>query len=76
MISLDTLPQRTVARVHSICDSVVSNRLMEMGFYPDQKLEILGKAPFGDPLAVRIGNSTVMLRLTEAQCVSVVEENR
>ena len=76
MISLDTLPQRTIARIHSVCDSVVSNRLMEMGFYPEQKIEVIGKAPFGDPVAVRIGNSTVMLRLSEARCISVVEEKR
>lgn len=76
MISLDTLPQRTIARVHSVSDSMVSNRLLEMGFYPDQRIEVIGKAPFGDPVAVRVGNSTVMLRLTEAKCISVVEEKR
>ncbi len=71
MTTLDKLPKNTHANVHSVCEGILSSRLMEMGFYPQQKVQIIGKAPFGEPLAVRIGNSTVMLRLAEAKCISV-----
>lgn len=70
-MNLDKLPKDTSASIQSVCESLVSNRLIELGFYPNQKVQVIAKAPFGGPLAVRIGNSTVMLRSAEAKCISV-----
>lgn len=70
-MTLNNIPQDSDAEICEISENVISSRLLEMGFYPHQKLQVIGRAPFGDPIAVRIGNSTVMLRSAEAKCISV-----
>ena len=46
--------------------------LEEIGFIPGESVCLLARAlPWGDPLVVRIGNSTFALRRAEAACVLV-----
>ena len=47
-------------------------RLAELGFVPGERVRILARAPFGDPLAVRAGSGTFALRRAEAACVRVL----
>lgn len=74
MKTLKDIPENQFARITSLTESSTSERLMEMGFLRDQRVKVIRKAPFGDPLAVRVGNSTVMLRLSEADSVGVEME--
>lgn len=44
----------------------VADRLVEMGFDEGAEVEILHRAPLGDPIAVRVDGTTVALRLALA----------
>ncbi len=49
-----------------------SRWLAEIGFLPGEGVELLALGPFGgDPLVVRVGDSTFALRRAEAACVRV-----
>ena len=50
----------------------LENRLIEMGFVEDARVEILHEGMFGrDPIAVRVNNATVAIRRREAMAVLV-----
>jgi ferrous iron transport protein A len=52
--------------------STVSRRLLELGFVPGEAFEIVEEIrPGGDPMAVRVGNTTFALRRREAAAVVV-----
>ena len=70
-MTLKDLPEDKMAVIKNVSEDLNGRRLLEIGFHKNQKVKVIGKAPFGDPLAVRIGNSTVMLRSHEAGSVLV-----
>lgn len=50
-----------------------ARQLEEIGFYPGEPVMVMTRGfPGGDPLVVRIGQSTFALRCAEAACVEVV----
>lgn len=52
---------------------MTASRLHELGFDEGVDLELLHRAPFGgDPLALRVGNMVVALRLEMARLIEVV----
>lgn len=52
--------------------STVSRRLLELGFIPGETIEVIAEIwPGGDPMAVRLGNTTFALRRREAGAVLV-----
>jgi len=53
--------------------STVSRRLLELGFIPGETVEVIEEIwPGGDPMAVRLGNTTTFaLRRREAGAVMV-----
>lgn len=52
--------------------STVSRRLLELGFVPGESLEVVEEIwPGGDPMAVRLGNTTFALRRREAAAVLI-----
>jgi ferrous iron transport protein A len=52
--------------------STVSRRLLELGFIPGEAIEVVEEIwPGGDPMAVRLGNTTFALRRREARAVMV-----
>jgi ferrous iron transport protein A len=52
--------------------STVSRRLLELGFVPGECFEVVEEIwPGGDPIAVRLGNTTFALRRREASAVMV-----
>jgi ferrous iron transport protein A len=52
--------------------STVSRRLLELGFIPGEAFEVVAEIwPGGDPIAVRLGNTTFALRRREAGAVMV-----
>lgn len=53
-------------------ESTVSRRLLELGFVPGEPIEVVATVwPGGDPMAVRLGNTTFALRRREARAVLV-----
>jgi len=65
----------TVVNVSSgTADSALKHlfrRLAELGFMPGETVKMLRKSLGGEPIAVRIGNSTFALRRHEAEHISV-----
>lgn len=50
--------------------------LAEIGFLPGESVQVLARGvPGGDPLVVRVGDSTFALRRAEAHCVQVHDPN-
>lgn len=53
----------------------VSRRLMELGFVPGERIRVLKRGvPGGDPIAVKVGESTFALRRFEASLISIKPE--
>lgn len=72
----------TIAGVHedgAVLDdetgATVLMRLIEIGFVPGERFEIISESwPGGDPIAVRIGGTCFALRRREAQAIQVIPE--
>lgn len=53
-------------------DMDLSRRLMELGFVVGERVSVMAKAfPSGEPIAVKIGDSTFALRRFEASLIRV-----
>jgi ferrous iron transport protein A len=59
------------ALVEKINDSELSLKLLEMGLLPGEVVALENIAPFGDPIAIRVGEYKMCLRLEDAACVDV-----
>jgi ferrous iron transport protein A len=56
--------------------STISRRLLELGFVNGEAIEVIEEIwPGGDPIAVRLGNTTFALRRREASVVLVEPES-
>jgi ferrous iron transport protein A len=72
MTSLDQLKAGQRARVVGLeGGDAVLQRLLEMGLLEGEELEVLGFAPFGDPIEIRLRDSRLCLRRSEAARVAV-----
>ena len=72
MPSLDQLRLGERARVEAIRgDDAIVQRLMEMGLIEGEEVEVVGFAPLGDPMEVRLRDYRLSLRRSEAARVQV-----
>ena len=73
MPSLDEFRPGQRVRVVAVAgtDTLVQ-RLLEMGLLEGEEVEIVGYAPLGDPVEIRLGDYRLSLRRSEAARVSVV----
>jgi ferrous iron transport protein A len=51
--------------------SPLAYRLMEMGLIEGAEVQVIRRAPLGDPLHLRLGDYELSLRATEAELVDV-----
>jgi ferrous iron transport protein A len=72
MTSLDQLRLGDRARVQAIQgqDALVQ-RLLEMGLLEGEELEVIGFAPLGDPMEIRLRDYRLSLRRSEAARIAV-----
>ena len=49
----------------------LKSRLYALGIIPGSKIEILRFAPLGDPMQVKVGNSLISIRKSEAEVIEV-----
>jgi Fe2+ transport system protein FeoA len=71
-MTLDQLQEGQRARIDSLIgDDVVLQRLMEMGLLEDEEIEVVGFAPLGDPMEIRLRDYRLSLRRTEAGRIRV-----
>jgi ferrous iron transport protein A len=72
MASLDQLRPGQRACVQAIAGSdALVQRLLEMGLLEGEEIELLGFAPLGDPLEIRLRDYRLSLRRSEAAGVTV-----
>ena len=71
-LALDQLPPGSVVRVVRIEGTDgLSQRLSEMGFWPQTSVTVLRRAPFGDPTLYQLRGFDLALRSCEAARVIV-----
>ena len=72
-LRVDQLPVGKPAIITAIdresCDVATWRRLHEMGFDEGVDVEVLHKAPLGDPIALRVGNMTIAIRRAQAALI-------
>ena len=72
MATLDQLRVGQAGRVEAMAgDPALVQRLYEMGLLEGELVEVVGFAPLGDPVELRVGNTRLSLRKREAAAVSV-----
>ncbi len=71
-MSLANVKINSTVRVRGLRgDSPLAFRLMEMGLIEGATITVLGRAPLGDPLHLRLGDYELSLRAEEAGLVDV-----
>lgn len=72
LLTLDLLPIARLARVVAVdWTQPAGERLLSLGLLPESEVTILGVAPLGDPIAIRVGNLRLAIRRGDAACVTV-----
>jgi ferrous iron transport protein A len=72
MPSLDQLRVGQQASIEAVqgSDSIVQ-RLLEMGLLEGEPIEVIGMAPLGDPIEIRLRDYRLSLRRSEAARITV-----
>lgn len=72
MTTLDLLDVGQRASITAVAGAdSLTQRLMEMGLFEGEEIEVLGVAPLGDPLEIGLRDYRLSLRRSEAACVRV-----
>jgi ferrous iron transport protein A len=72
MASLDQLQAGQRARIEAIQgDDALVQRLLEMGLLEGEEVEVVGFAPLGDPMDIRLRDYRLSLRRSEAARIRV-----
>ncbi|WP_300666266.1 FeoA family protein [Fluviicola sp.] len=71
MKTLAQIPLNQKTKILGIAESELKPKLLEMGLYTGKEVEVLFKAPFGDPIAVDISGYVLSMRLSEAILIEV-----
>ncbi len=71
MTKLSQIERGQSARVVDIDSGEVGRRLVEMGVYPGRTISMVRRAPLADPIEYSVGGSSLSLRESEADLVSV-----
>lgn len=72
LMSLATVPLSTRVRVTGVRNrGSLGVRLMEMGLLEGAQVEVVGRAPLGDPLRVRLDGCDLSLRCADAELIDV-----
>jgi len=71
MLRLSELKQGQKAVVKNFLQEELFLKLLEMGLLPQSRIEIIGKAPLGDPINIRVQETMLSLRKAEAQEIEV-----
>ncbi len=73
-ITLDHLPRGSRGRITALDgDDPLTQRLLEMGLLEGEEVEVVGVAPLGDPIEVRLRDYRLSLRRREAARVHVLK---
>jgi ferrous iron transport protein A len=71
MMKLSELRQGQKAVIKKFTNSETYLKLMEMGCVPGENVVLEQRAPFGDPISIKVSGYTLSLRLNEAEDIEV-----
>lgn len=72
LTTLDQLSEGSRARIHQVRgNDGIATRLMEMGLIEGEEIQVLGRAPLGDPIEYLVYGYRLSLRAQEARRVDV-----
>lgn len=72
MPTLDQMPIGTKLEIEAVLgEDGIGQRLLEMGILEGEPIEVIGFAPLGDPIEVRLRDYRLSLRKTEAARIRV-----
>lgn len=71
MLRLSQLQQGQKAIVKNFLQEEIFLKVLEMGLLPQSSIEMIGKAPLGDPINIRVHETMLSLRKAEAQEIEV-----
>jgi len=71
LLTLDKVKEDSLLKVVSISQGPFTSRLADMGLHDGSTVRVIYRAPFGDPLALEIGNFVLSLRKEEASFIQV-----
>ncbi len=64
---------RRATVIEVVGNDLTARRLMEIGVIPGAPIEVLGRAPFGDPIALRVDGCRLAVRGSDACRIRVSE---
>ncbi len=64
------------AVVEKVSGDELALRLFEMGLLPGETVALENIAPFGDPIAIRVGEYKMCLRLADAEMIDIKPKSR
>ena len=74
-MTLDQVPARTPVTVAAVtAHPAEQRRLTELGLRHGARVEVIRRAPFGGPLALRVADGLLALRRSQAGGIAVIEE--
>ena len=74
-VTLRTLCEGQYAQIASIsAEAEIGRRIRDMGLIPCARVQVMGRAPLYDPVALRLMGFTLTLRNNEADFITVIPE--
>ena len=71
LIELSVGDRAIVAELAPTLDPLVARRLADLGFAPGTQIEVLRRAPLGDPVIYRICGYEIALRAAQTRFINV-----
>ena len=75
MFDLSSMKVGSKSEIIAIENSSIKSKLIELGFLVGCSLEVVFKAPLGDPIAIEINSTVISLRKDEATLIKVRKKN-
>lgn len=67
----DVKPGKRARIRHHHAIGPMRRRFLDLGLLPETEIDVIAKAPFGDPIRCRVGNCCLTLRCEEAASIEV-----
>ncbi|MFC1528307.1 ferrous iron transport protein A [Candidatus Latescibacterota bacterium] len=72
ILTVDDLPPGGCGIIKKInADTIIKQRLMDMGIIEGVKVEMIRPAPLGDPIQIKVLNTLIALRRNEARSLVI-----
>lgn len=74
LAQLDPGQQGTIVGVKPQANPATARRLRQLGFRPTSHVEVVRRAPLGDPTIYRVQDTELCIRAREARLIEVLPE--